>query len=149
MAAETLAEIAGIEVEAYAMDMFNAGSNLKSKSAEEIFYQDFKKFTAGSRNYGVGQITSINHKELVDVKEKLIGYMETAGDKHDVGMVFFMLTDILKESTELLCEGSGAYEAAMEAFGATGDGVTVNLPGVVSRKKQLIPKLMGVMQKQA
>lgn len=149
MAAETLAKIAGIEVEAYAMDMFNAGSNLKSKSAEEIFYQDFKKFTAGSRNYGVGQITSINHKELVDVKEKLIGYMETAGDKHDVGMVFFMLTDILKESTELLCEGSGAYEAAMEAFGATGDGVTVNLPGVVSRKKQLIPKLMGVMQKQA
>jgi len=147
IAAEALAKIAEIDVETYAMDMFNAGSNLKSKSAEEIFYQDFKKFTAGNNNYGVGQITSINHKELEDVKEKLIEYMETARDKHGVGMVFFMLTDILKESTELLCSGNGAIEAAREAFGAENDGVAISLPGVVSRKKQLIPRLMSVMQK--
>lgn len=147
MAAQKLAEIAGIDIEAYAMEMFNAGSNLKSKSAEEIFYQDFKKFTAGSRIYGVGQITSINYDELVEVRGKMMDYMATVGDKHDVDMVFFMLTDILKESTELLCAGSGAYEAAKSAFGADGDGVALQLPGVVSRKKQLIPKLMSVLQK--
>lgn len=146
IAAEALAKIAGIEVEKYAMDMFNAGSNLKSKSEEEIFYQDFKKFTAGNNNYGVGQITSINCNELADVREKMIGYMATAGEKHGVGMVFFMLTDILKESTELLCSGNGAYESAKEAFGTDGDGTAINLPGVVSRKKQLIPKLMAVLQ---
>lgn len=146
IAAESLAKIAGIEVEAYAMDMFNAGSNLKSKSAEEIFYQDFKKFTSGNQFFGVGQITSINSKELDAVKEKMMNYMTTAGEKHGVGMVFFMLTDILKESTELLCAGNGAYEAAVSAFHTEGDGSSIPLPGVVSRKKQLIPNLMASIQ---
>lgn len=146
MAAKALAKISGIEVEPYAMEMFGAGSNLRSKSPEEIFYQDFKKFNAGNRNYGVGQITSINHSELEEVKQKLIDYMETAGEKHGVGMVFFMMTDILKESTELLCSGHGAYEAAVEAFGTEGDGTAIELANVVSRKKQLIPKLMAVLQ---
>lgn len=147
MAANKLAEIAGIDIQSYAMDMFNAGSNLKSKSAEEIFYQDFKKFTAGNKVFGVGQITSINYEELVDVKGKMMEYMATVGDKHDVDMVFFMLTDILKESTELLCAGQGAYEAAKKAYNTDGDGRAINLPDVVSRKKQLIPKLMSVIQK--
>lgn len=146
MACEALAKIAGIDSESYAMEMFNAGSNLKSKSVEEIFYQDFKKFTAGSKNYGVGQITSINHAELEDIKAKMVEYMATAGEKHGVGMVFFMLTDIFSESTELLCAGSGAYEAAVEAFGVEGDGIMIPLEKVVSRKKQLIPKLMAVLQ---
>ena len=146
MAADALAKISGIEIESYAMEMFGAGSNLKSKSAEEIFYQDFKKFNAGSRKYGVGQITSINHEELDEIREKMIDYMQTAGEKHGVGMVFFMMTDILKESTELLCMGHGAYEAAVEAFDVEGDGTAIYLEGVVSRKKQLIPKLMAVLQ---
>ncbi len=146
LAADALAKISGIEIESYAMEMFGAGSNLKSKSAEEIFYQDFKKFNAGSRKYGVGQITSINHEELDEIREKMIDYMQTAGEKHGVGMVFFMMTDILKESTELLCMGHGAYEAAVEAFDVEGDGTAIYLEGVVSRKKQLIPKLMAVLQ---
>lgn len=146
IAAEALAKIAGIDVETYAMDMFSAGSNLKSKSAEEIFYQDFKKFTAGKNNFGVGQITSISSSELEDVKEKLMAYMKTAGSKHNLENVFFMLTDILKESTELLCSGKGALEAAKEAFDVDGEE-TVYLPGVVSRKKQMIPRLMQVMQR--
>lgn len=146
MAAEALAEIAGIDVGAYAVEMFNAGSNLKSKSAEDIFYQDFKKFTAGSVNYGVGQITSMNKEELGEIRDKMVQYMETARDNHDVGMIYFMLTDILEESTELLCAGHGAMEAAMQAFSVLGEGHSVYLPGVVSRKKQLIPKLMSVIQ---
>ena len=56
------------------------------------------------------------------------------------------MTDILKESTELLCMGHGAYEAAVEAFDVEGDGTAIYLEGVVSRKKQLIPKLMAVLQ---
>ena len=76
----------------------------------------------------------------------MIDYMQTAGEKHGVGMVFFMMTDILKESTELLCMGHGAYEAAVEAFDVEGDGTAIYLEGVVSRKKQLIPKLMAVLQ---
>ena len=104
MAADALAKISGIEIESYAMEMFGAGSNLKSKSAEEIFYQRiFKKFNAGSRKYGVGQITSINHEELDEIRGKMIDYMQTAGEKHGVGMVFFMMTDILKKNPQNFC----------------------------------------------
>ena len=76
----------------------------------------------------------------------MIQYMELAKSHHEVDMVFFMLTDILAESTELLCYGQGAAEAAASAFYCTANGPVVVLPGDVSRKKQLIPKLMSELQ---
>lgn len=75
-AAEALAEIAGIDTEQYAAEMFAAGSKLSSKSPEEIFYQDFKKFVANDLVFGVGQITSMDRQELVAIKDKLLPYME-------------------------------------------------------------------------
>lgn len=145
-AALALAEIAGIDAESYAKDMFNAGSNLKHKSAEDIFYQDFKKFNAGKTTFGVGQITSMNQDELDEIKTRMIQYMELAREHHEVDMIYFMLTNILSEATELLCYGPGAADTAANAFYQTADGPVVQLPGVVSRKKQLIPKLMGELQ---
>ena len=145
-AAEKLAEIAGINTEKYAMEMFNAGSNLKSKSDEEIFYQDFKKFISGKHTYGVGQITSMNKEELANVRERIEHYMEGVLESRGLEMVYFMLTDILGESTELLCEGHGAQEIVENAFGVSGSSGCVHLKGVVSRKKQLIPRLMNEMQ---
>ncbi len=145
-AALALAKIAGIDAESYAKEMFNAGSNLKHKSAEDIFYQDFKKFTAGKLTFGVGQITSMNQDELDEIKTRMIQYMELAKEHHEVDMIYFMLTNILSEATELLCYGSGAVDTAANAFYQTADGPVLQLPGVVSRKKQLIPKLMGELQ---
>ena len=126
--------------------MFNAGSNLKSKSDEEIFYQDFKKFISGKHTYGVGQITSMNKEELANVRERIEHYMEGVLESRGLEMVYFMLTDILGESTELLCEGHGAQEIVENAFGVSGSSGCVHLKGVVSRKKQLIPRLMNEMQ---
>lgn len=145
-AAGRLAEIAGIDAEKYAMEMFNAGSNLKSKSDEEIFYQDFKKFISGRHMYGVGQITSMNKEELLNVRARIEHYMENVLESRGLEMVYFMLTDILGESTDLLCEGHGAVEIVERAFGIKGENGCVRLPGVVSRKKQLIPRLMNELQ---
>lgn len=145
-AATDLAKIAGISMEDYAREMFNAGSDLKHKSAEEIFYQDFKKFTAGNSTFGVGQITSMNQDELDEVKVRMSEYMELAKTHHEVDMIYFMLTNILSESTELLCYGTNAAETASRAFGKKAQDNAINLPGVVSRKKQLIPKLMEQLQ---
>ena len=75
-AALKLAEIAGIKPEDYAVDMFSAGSNLKNKTEEEIFYQDFKRFTAGKISFGVGQISSLNGQELEQLKGKLTSYLK-------------------------------------------------------------------------
>ncbi len=148
MAARALAEIAGIEIEKYAMEMFGAGSNLKGKSDEEIFYQDFKRFTSGKIAIGVGQITSLNGDELESIRPRVIHYMENARQENSLDLVFFMLTNILTESTDLICEGNGALQLAEKAFHTEPDESgeqtepLVRLPGVVSRKKQLIPALM-------
>jgi len=148
MAARSLAEIAGIEIEKYAMEMFGAGSNLKGKSDEEIFYQDFKRFTSGKIAIGVGQITSLNGDELESIRPRVIHYMENARQENSLNLVFFMLTNILTESTDLICEGNGALQLAEKAFHTEPDESgeqtepLVRLPGVVSRKKQLIPALM-------
>ncbi|WP_349673912.1 putative manganese-dependent inorganic diphosphatase [Lacrimispora sp.] len=150
-AALNLADIAGIEVEKYASSMFAAGSNLKGKTDGEIFYQDFKKFTFGKVNFGVGQISSLNSKELDELKERMLPYMKKAREEHGVDMMFFMLTSILTESTELLCEGQGAKQLIATAFRSedsidSGEDHLVSLPGVVSRKKQLIPGIMLAVQ---
>lgn len=148
-AAEELAKIAGIDIESYAMDMFAAGSNLENKAPEEIFYQDFKKFTAGDLLFGVGQISSMSDKELESIKVKMVPYMKKALADHQVGMIFFMLTNILDESSELLYEGEGAREILNNAFKINPDEDRVYLKGVVSRKKQMIPALMLSLQDNA
>ncbi|BCJ96859.1 manganese-dependent inorganic pyrophosphatase [Anaerocolumna cellulosilytica] len=143
--AEALANIAGIEVEQYAKEMFAAGSNLTSKSPEEIFYQDFKKFIAGDVTFGVGQINSMTQDELEAIKEKLVPYMQKAYHDHGVAMLFFMLTNIMDSSTELLYQGNGARELLLNAFSLGKDTDEVYLSGVVSRKKQIIPALMQTL----
>lgn len=150
MAARVLADIAGIDIEKYAMEMFSAGSNLKDKSDEEIFYQDFKRFTSGKVTIGVGQITSLNGGELDKLKGRMEAFMEKALENNGLDMIFFMLTNILTETTELICEGQGALQLAGKAFHQDielleEEGLkepVLRLPGVVSRKKQLIPELM-------
>ena len=150
MAARALADIAGIDIEKYAMEMFSAGSNLKDKSDEEIFYQDFKRFTSGKVTIGVGQITSLNGGELDKLKGRMEAFMEKALENNGLNMIFFMLTNILTETTELICEGQGALQLAGKEFHQDielleEEGLkepVLRLPGVVSRKKQLIPELM-------
>ncbi|MCI8886623.1 MAG: putative manganese-dependent inorganic diphosphatase [Hungatella sp.] len=151
-AALELAAIAGIQIDEYAGEMFTAGSNLKSKTDEEIFYQDFKRFTAGKVSFGVGQISSLNLQELETLRDRLLPYIvEAHKQQRGVDMMFFMLTNILDESTMLICEGAGSKKMIVNAFHIEDDGKdarssVVMLPGVVSRKKQLIPAIGMALQ---
>ena len=147
MAAGALALIAGINIEQFAREMFKAGSNLKDKSPEEIFYQDYKKFIAEDDiNFGVGQISSMDSDELTEIKERLVPFMISECGRHGVSRVFFMLTNIIEESTELLYYGEGSEEMASIAFHMEPKDGVFDLKGVVSRKKQLIPALMEAAQ---
>ena len=147
MAAGALALIAGINIEQFAKEMFKAGSNLKDKSPEEIFYQDYKKFIAEDEiNFGVGQISSMDSDELAEIKERLVPFMVSECGRHGVTRVFFMLTNIIEESTELLYYGEGSEEMARIAFHIERKDGVFDLKGVVSRKKQLIPALMEAAQ---
>lgn len=147
MAAGALALIAGIDIEKFAREMFKAGSNLKDKSPEEIFYQDYKKFIAeGDINFGVGQISSMDSDELAEIKERLVPFMVSECGRHGVTRVYFMLTNIIEESTELLYYGEGSEDMAKLAFHMDPVDGAFDLRGVVSRKKQLIPALMEAAQ---
>lgn len=145
--AESLSKIAGLNLEDHAMEMFTAGSNLKGKTAEEICFQDFKQFTVGDKVFGVGQISSMNAEELQDVNEVLKGYLPQVLNEQKLNMVYFMLTNILDESTELMYVGKGAKDPIIEAYGLAEDADKLILKDVVSRKKQLIPTLVGALQR--
>ncbi len=141
---EELAKIAEVDIESYAASMFNAGSKLKNKSVEEIFHQDYKVFTSDDFKFGIGQITSFNQDILNGLKTKLLEFMKDVYKEKEVDMLFFMLTNIFTEDTELLYFGKDAEALLSRAFGAdkVSEG-SVILSNVVSRKKQVIPVIMA------
>ena len=147
MAAGALAQNAGIEIPQLAKEMFHAGSNLSRKTPDQIFYQDYKKFTIeGDLVFGVGQISSMDEDDLQMIREKLMPILKTESEKQQVPIVYFMLTNILEESTELLYYGADSEQLVSVAFSARPENGAFHLPGVVSRKKQLIPAMMKAAQ---
>lgn len=145
-AANKLSEICGVEIEEFAIDMFGAGSNLSDKAADEIFKQDYKTFSVNGFEFGVGQINSMNSVELGEIKEKIVPYINEQLPGLPVDMCFFMLTNIVYEKTELLCFGDRAKELVQEAFRLPKNQKKFELKSLVSRKKQLIPAFVSVLQ---
>ena len=145
-AGEELAKIAGVDFEEFAKEMFHAGSNLSGKSAGEILHQDFKKFTVDDLTIGIGQINSMSAEELVEIKKKLEPELSNVAKEDGLDMLFFMLTNIIEESSEIIFEGAKAQHTLNNAFGINVTGDTAKLPGVVSRKKQLLPAIVETIQ---
>ena len=143
--ARELAGIAGIDVKEHAMAMFNAGSKLGKKTPDEIFHIDCKRFSAASASIIVSQVTSVSEKELERVKKKLLPYMEKQLPNSGVDMLFVMLTNIIDRSTELLFVGQNARAVVQNAFSCEPNKDSVFLPGVVSRKKQIIAPLIAAI----
>ncbi|HCT64151.1 MAG TPA: putative manganese-dependent inorganic diphosphatase [Lachnospiraceae bacterium] len=146
LAAENLANIAEINIQEFAEQMFSAGSSLKELSDEEIFYQDYKEFSNSGINFGVGQITSMNVNDLQTIKLRMNDYMDKLVAKSGMDMIIIMLTNIIDESSILLFKGAKAKEFLEIAYGSEFDGDSIFVPGMVSRKKQLIPDLMQAIQ---
>lgn len=145
-AARKLADIAGIEVDSFAKEMFNAGSDLKNKSAEDIFFQDFKKFNVGDISFGAGQITSMNEEDFPEIIAKLKPFMEKERAELGLDGLYFLITGILSESSDIICCGNGAAELAEDAFHVEARDGVLHADGVVSRKKQFIPPMVRLLQ---
>ena len=146
--AEELAQIADINIEEHAKAMFQAGSDFGSKTPEEIFYQDFKTFSQDGVEFGVGQLSAMTQEELEQVRDKLLPYLRDVLVERKIEMVFVMLTNIIEETTYLICAGEKADDLVEKAYHVHQDGDYHVLTGVVSRKKQLIPMFMSAMQEQ-
>lgn len=145
--ATKLSEIANINIEEFAIKMFSAGSDFDDKTDEEILHQDYKVFHFDDTKFGVGQVSVIGQNEVNKVKERLKQYVDEHFENEQVQMLFFLLTDILEESSTLLVWGQNAKSIARTAFpeyiSRTDE---IYLPGVISRKKQFIPQIMQTLQ---
>ena len=144
--AHKLAKISNIQIDDFATKMFQAGNNFSKKTPEDIFYQDYKKFVVEDISFGIGQISFMSKESLAAVKTILLPYIEKEYSRTGVQMAFFMLTSILEESTELLCYGKGSGQLIQNAYGISLENHCAHLENVVSRKKQLLPKLMYALQ---
>ena len=144
-AAEELAIIAGIDILDYAKKMFSAGSNLKNKKVEQIFYQDFKMFNAGKINFGVGQFNLMDASDVNELKERIYPYMVKENEMRGSDMMFFMLTNIIERSSTIVFCGKDAYKHLSRIFHTPETENTIYLENFVSRKKQFIPVMINAL----
>lgn len=146
-AARQLAKIAGVEVEQLAKEMFEAGENLEGKTSEQLLLQDYKIFVSNNMRFGVGQGSYVSSKNRDAAKEMLSGYLGTVLKHENIDMIFYLVTNILDESSEVLFAGKDAAELLERSFGCSVDpDKPLQLPGVVSRKKQFIPAIINTLQ---
>ena len=146
-AANRLAKIAGVDINEFANEMFEAGEKLDGKTAEEVFLQDFKVFMCGDIRFGVAQGSYMTRKNLTAAEALLKPYLEEARNKQNVEDIYMLLTDVPKEESVVICNGRYAAEVLSDGFGTQpAADASWTLPGVVSRKKQFIPALMTAYQ---
>ena len=145
--AKRLAKIAGVEINTFANEMFEAGEKLDGKTAEEVFLQDFKVFMCGDVRFGVAQGSYMTRKNLLAAEDLLQPYLEEARNKQNVEDIYMLLTDVPKEESVVISSGRYAAEVLADGFETQpADDGSFTLPGVVSRKKQFIPALMTAYQ---
>ena len=145
--AKRLAKIAGVDIDEFSTEMFEAGEKLDGKTPEEVFLQDFKVFMCGDIRFGVAQGSYMTRKNLLAAEALLKPYLEEARNKQNVEDLYMLLTDVPKEESVVICTGRYAAEVLSNGFESrpAADG-SWTLPGVVSRKKQFIPAMMSAYQ---
>ncbi len=139
-AAERLAKIAGVKIEEYASKMYSTSTSMANYEPAQILELDRKQFSFDKYLVYISQIISLDFKSIVEKREELIKAMETFARKNKCDLVILMVTDIVLGGSEFIVVGK-AKELAAKAFGMEYDELSIFLPGVISRKKQVVPKL--------
>jgi manganese-dependent inorganic pyrophosphatase len=139
-----LSSIAGIDVNEFSKEMFKAGTSLDGKSPEEIFYQDFKRFTLNNLKVGVSQISTMYLEGFKSKKDSIIELMKTKANNSGYDLLLLMVTDILNTGSELIAVGE-YKDIINKAFDVTLKEHSIYISGIVSRKKQVIPPITTVI----
>lgn len=144
--ANELAKIADVDLETYGLDMLKAGTNLDSKSDEELLDLDAKTFPMGDKNVRIAQVNTVDIQDVLKRQSSLEKLMEARNAAEDYDLFVLLITNIIDSDSTLLAIGNGA-DKAEEAFQVSLDQNTAFLPGVVSRKKQVVPQLTDTYTK--
>lgn len=140
VAVKELAKIAGVDYEKYGLDMLKAGTNLASKSDETLISQDAKSFDMNGTQVRVDQINTVDLNEVFDREDGLRAAIEKQNKENGYDLFLLMVTNILNSDTRLLVVGE-PQSVVEQAFGKKLEDNKMDLPGVVSRKKQIVPPL--------
>lgn len=145
-AAEELAEIAGISLNDYGLDMLKAGADISDKSAIDILNDDAKSFPMGDEIVRIGQVNVVDLNDVLVRKEELLEVMRKETRLNDYSLCILLVTDILENTSVAIVDGP-AYRQFEMAFNKPIQMNTVQLEGVVSRKKQVVPPLNAIFKK--
>ena len=134
-----------IDMDSYAKEMFKVGTSLEGLSIEEIFYRDFKTFEYKNREIGVSQVLTMDVEGIMDRKDEILGFMQKEHDKNNYVITLLVITDIINEGSTLLfkTEFAGAIKKAFDVKESQG----MFVPNVISRKKQVVPKLLEALHR--
>ncbi|MTI70646.1 MAG: putative manganese-dependent inorganic diphosphatase [Firmicutes bacterium] len=143
-AVNELNKILNLDIEKYAMDMFKAGTSLEGQSIDEIFYKDFKEFNINGNKIGIGQVFTLDIEDVFNRKEKFIEFIKKIQQDKDYEITLLLITDIMKEGSYLIykCVREGIMETAFNKEAMQG----MFVEGVVSRKKQVIPRISDALK---
>lgn len=142
-----LNEIAKLDVQNFVDGMFKAKSSLEGISTEQIISLDYKEFEMGSKKVGVGTWETTYPESVNEKKESIENELKIKKQKENLDFIFFMVVDILKQNCQLYLIGEEEKAVAEKVFGGQIENGMMILPGVVSRKKQIIPQLTEELAK--
>ena len=142
--AKKLAKIAGVDIQEFAMEMFKAGTSLVGKTVDEIFNQDFKKFSFDNLQVGVAQVNSMDIEGFLPYKKDMLDYMNKFAEDNNLEFTLLLLTDIINANSEIFV-GGPRPELVEKAFNVQLTDRQGTLEGVISRKKQVVPAITAIM----
>lgn len=141
---DRLARIADLDVEEFAVEMFKAGTSLTGQTPQELLSQDFKAFTINDYKIGISQVFTMDSESLEDMRDDLIDLMEERAREYGYSIFMLMLTNIFEQASEIVAVGQEKNYAA-QAFDERLVNDSFYAPGVLSRKKQVVPPITNTL----
>jgi manganese-dependent inorganic pyrophosphatase len=143
--AQKLGAIAGVDVEAYGMEMLKAGANVSDLTPDQIAHNDMKEFSGGGKTFTISQVQVMDTTDLLNQKTVLVSALDKMRESHSYDASFLMITSIIDESTNLIFAGN-MEDTVSAAFGKDILDKEVYLPKVMSRKKQIVPPILDALK---
>lgn len=145
-AVKNLAQIAGVDYSSYGLEMFKAGSSLEGMSKTDILYNDFKKFNANDKKFGIGQIFTMDIDEIKKGINEYVSLIDEICKNEEYATIALFITDIINNGSYMIYN-TNSEEIVANAFNIKDIEECTYLPGVVSRKKQILPNLLAELEK--
>lgn len=140
-----LAEKAGVDYKTYGKEMIKAGASLEGKSEEDVIYTDFKNYPCNNLKLGIGQFSTVSADDILNNKDNYIKVIEEIAENEGYYLISFFVTDVIENGSYIFFN-EAAKEILSKSFNVDNLEQGTYLPGVVSRKKQMLPVILNTLE---